>query len=101
MDVWSLRLLHIVLDPTDGGSDVLQVHGGEEGGHELILKQGPRSVPPPILHVSIIQHHHHRGIVPGLAHHLSGHGEEPLEYVLCAWWPAVPPLVPGAGGPQQ
>ena len=72
------------LYPGEGGPDVLQGHGGEEGGHQLVLEQGPGGVAP-----------------PGLTDHLGCHGEEPLQYVLGAWRSGVPSPVPRAGGPHQ
>merc|ERR1712013_774914 len=59
-----------------------QVRGsGQESCYQLILEQSPSSISK-----------------PGLTHHLSCHGKQPLQNILGSWWTTS--LVPGARGPQ-
>ena len=73
-------LLSSVMYPGQTLPDVCHGGSGQEGCHHLVLELSPASVGP-----------------ARLAHHLGGHGQQPLEDVLGPG-DVVPP---GAGGPQQ
>ena len=48
----------------------------------LVLKQGPSSVPPPEQDDHDPSAGNQKEAVPGIANHLGGHGEEPLQDIL-------------------